>query len=112
MTNSPAERSVGLVLDELISRLEKLSDTPGLDAQVLLAGLLEKPRSWILAHPETILAPGRFTTREAQVARLEKGEPLPYVLRRWEFFGLDFEVTPEVLIPRPETELMVEHAIA
>jgi release factor glutamine methyltransferase len=112
MTNKPVGRSVEPVLDELISRLEKLSDTPGLDAQVLLAGLLEKPRSWVLAHPEIILAPGRLTALEAQVARLEKGEPLPYVLRRWEFFGLEFEVTPDVLIPRPETELMVEHAIA
>ena len=44
--------------------------------------------------------------------RLESGEPLPYVLGQWEFFGLEFEVTPDVLIPRPETELLVERAIA
>ena len=43
--------------------------------------------------------------------RLEDGEPLPYVLGRWDFFGLGFEVTPDVLIPRPETELLVERAI-
>lgn len=45
------------------------------------------------------------------VQRLERGEPLPYVLGHWEFFGLDFDLTPEVLIPRPETELLVERAI-
>ena len=43
--------------------------------------------------------------------RLEAGEPLPYVLGHWEFFGLDFEISPDVLIPRPETELLVEQAI-
>ncbi len=46
------------------------------------------------------------------LARLELGESFPYVLGHWEFFGLDFEVTPDVLIPRPETELLVEKAIA
>ena len=46
------------------------------------------------------------------IQRLELGEPLPYVLGHWEFFGLDFDLTPEVLIPRPETELLAEHAIA
>jgi release factor glutamine methyltransferase len=46
------------------------------------------------------------------VRRLEGGQPLPYILGGWEFFGLPFRVTPDVLIPRPETELMVEHAMA
>jgi release factor glutamine methyltransferase len=49
---------------------------------------------------------------EALVARLEGGEPLPYIVGAWEFFGLEFEVTPDVLIPRPETELLVEKSIA
>ncbi len=44
--------------------------------------------------------------------RLEWGEPLPYVLGRWEFYGLEFEVGPQALIPRPETELLVETALA
>ena len=43
---------------------------------------------------------------------MEQGEPLPYVIGQWEFFNLEFEVTPDVLIPRPETELLVERAIA
>jgi release factor glutamine methyltransferase len=79
---------------------------------VLLARLLDRPRSWVLAHPEEPLVVNQFTTLEALTIRLEEGELLPYILGSWEFFGLEFEVTPDVLIPRPETELLVEKAIA
>ncbi|HTX92506.1 MAG TPA: peptide chain release factor N(5)-glutamine methyltransferase [Anaerolineales bacterium] len=112
MTSKIREDTVGVTLDGLFSRLEKVSDTPGLDAQVLLARLLDRPRSWVLAHPDEPLAGDQLSALDALVRRLEKGEPLPYVLGRWEFFGLEFEVSPDVLIPRPETELMVERAIA
>jgi release factor glutamine methyltransferase len=108
MTN----KTVGATLDGLIPRLEKTSDSPGLDAQVVLARVLEKPRSWVVAHPEAPLTRSRSAALEALVARLEKGKPLPYVLGRWDFFGLEFEVTPDVLIPRPETEMLVERALA
>ena len=104
--------TVGKTLGELISRLENISDTPALDAQVLLAHLLGRPRSWVLAHPEEPLAGNQLNALESLVIRLEKGEPLPYILGAWEFFGLEFEVMPDVLIPRPETELLVEQAIA
>jgi release factor glutamine methyltransferase len=103
--------TVGAGLDALIARLEKTSDTPGLDAQVLMAHVLGRPRSLVLAHPEVPLTRVRAAALEALAARLEGGEPLPYVLGRWEFFGLEFELTPEVLIPRPETELLVENAL-
>jgi release factor glutamine methyltransferase len=83
-----------------------------MDAQVLLAFVLEKPRAWVLAHPEAILTPDQERRLGESQARLEQGEPLPYVLGRWEFYGLDFSVNPSVLIPRPETELLVEHALA
>ncbi len=66
----------------------------------------------MLAHPETSLDPQAFSVLENLIQRLEHGEPLPYVLGHWEFFGLDFDLTPDVLIPRPETELLVEHAVA
>jgi release factor glutamine methyltransferase len=112
VTSKAGEQTVGETLDGLISRLEKTSDTPGLDAQVLLARLLEKPRSWVLAHPDVPLTENRIFVLEALVARLEGGEPFPYVVGAWEFFGLEFEVTPDVLIPRPETELLVERALS
>ena len=96
----------------VVSRLSSLSDTPALDASVLLARIVERPRSWILAHPELTLTNEQQDQLNASLTRLENGEPFPYVLGRWEFFGLEFEVTPDVLIPRPETELLVEKAIA
>jgi len=112
MTSKAGGETVGAVLEDVIPRLESHSDTPGLDAQVLLARLLKKPRSWVMAHPEAPLTGKRVAALESLVARLEGGEPLPYVLGSWEFFGLEFEITPDVLIPRPETELLVERALA
>lgn len=111
-TSKLGNQTIGKILDGLYTRLEKTSDTPGLDAQVLLARFMEKPRSWVLAHPDESLDPNKLAELERQVARLVGGEPLPYILGTWEFFGLEFDVTPDVLIPRPETELLVEKAIA
>lgn len=100
------------VLSNLAERLHPLSDTAFLDASVLLAHILHKPRSWVLAQHELNLTEKQKNQLGEFVKRLEEGEPLPYVLGHWEFFGMDFDVTPDVLIPRPETELMVEKAIA
>ena len=97
---------------DLTTRLALISDTPALDASVLLAHILDKPRTWVMAHPELSLTPKQQKQLEDSLARFENGEPFPYILGNWEFFGLDFDVTPDVLIPRPETELLVEKAIA
>jgi release factor glutamine methyltransferase len=100
------------LLSEITAHLAPITDTPALDASVLIAHIIEKPRTWVLAHPEVVLTPEQKTQLEDSLARLERDEPFPYVLGRWEFFGLELEVTPDVLIPRPETELLVEKAIA
>ncbi len=100
------------LLSDISIRLASVSDTPALDASVLLARILERPRSWILAHPELTLTVEQQKQLDTSLSRLQKGEPFPYVLGRWEFFGLEFKVTTDVLIPRPETELLVEKAIA
>ena len=100
------------LLTEVTRRLTSISDTPALDASVLIAHIIEKPRTWVLAHTEILLTPQQKTKLHDSLARLERGEPFPYVLGHWEFFGLEFELTPGVLIPRPETELLVEKAIA
>lgn len=100
------------LLSDITSRLASTSDTPALDASVLLAHVIDKPRTWVVAHPEFTATPQQQSKIDDLVARLENGEPFPYVLGHWEFFGLDLEVTPDVLIPRPETELLVEKAIA
>jgi release factor glutamine methyltransferase len=99
------------LLEDTAARLSSLSDTSELDAQVLIAHILDKPRTWVLAHPITSLRNDQLTELNRLIDRLELGEPLPYVLGHWEFFGLDFDVTSDVLIPRPETELLAERAI-
>jgi len=86
--------------------------TSRLDLQTLLAHVLGQPRAWVLAHPEAPLTQEQTREWKAALARLRRGVPLPYVLGRWEFFGMEFIVTPEVLIPRPETELLVETALS
>jgi release factor glutamine methyltransferase len=111
-TSKAGGQSIGEALDALFLRLEKTSDIPTLDAQLLLAHLLNRSRAWIFTHPETPLSNDQVIDLEKQVSRLQEGEPLPYILGVWEFFGLEFEVTSDVLIPRPETELLVERALS
>lgn len=83
-----------------------------LDLQTLLAHLFNQSRAWVLAHPEAALSSEQTREWKASLRRLRRGVPLSYVLGHWEFFGLEFLVTPEVLIPRPETELLVETALS
>jgi release factor glutamine methyltransferase len=103
--------NVQQALTRLVPLLAPHSETPRLEAQVLAAHVLEKTRTWVMAHPEADLRPDQVLALEQAAAKLEAGVPLPYVLGRWEFYGLDLVLTPEVLIPRPETELLVEHAL-
>jgi release factor glutamine methyltransferase len=99
------------LLDDAARRLV-FSDTPQLDAQVILAHVIGHPRTWLIAHLETPLTPPQIDSAHRAFARLKAGEPLPYIIGHWEFYGLDFNITKDVLIPRPETELLVEKAIS
>jgi len=99
------------LLADLTTQLSPISDTPALDASVLLAHIIDKPRTWVMAHPDLALTCDQQKELADSLERLERGEPFPYVLGHWEFFGLELDVTPDVLIPRPETELLVEKAI-
>jgi release factor glutamine methyltransferase len=100
------------LLSDITDRLIPFSDTPALDASVLIAHIVEKPRTWVIAHPELALTDEQQYQLNDSLRRLERGEAFPYVLGCWEFFGMNFDITPDVLIPRPETELLVERAIA
>ncbi|HSB67203.1 MAG TPA: peptide chain release factor N(5)-glutamine methyltransferase [Anaerolineales bacterium] len=99
------------ILIQLTQRLGPLSETAVLDAQVLVAHHLGKSRTWVMSHPEALIYETQYKEILESTHRLEKGELLPYVLGHWEFYGLDFDLTQDVLIPRPETELLVERAI-
>lgn len=82
------------------------------EARLLLAHVLGRPVAWLLAHDDE--APGEAARKDflALAARREAGEPLAYLLGWREFYGREFAVSPAVLIPRPETELLVELALA
>lgn len=96
--------------ESIRKQLAPASDSPSLDAQVLLAHILNKTRAWVMAHPEASLNARQEESLHNALCRLVQGEPLPYILGHWEFYGLDFIVSPAVLIPRPETELLVDYA--
>ena len=78
------------------------------DAQLLLAHTLERDRTWLLAHPEAELTAAQTDRLRALTARRASHEPLQYLTGQQEFYGLTLHVTPDTLIPRPETELLVE----
>ena len=103
--------TVGLALSEGRASLAQMTDSPSLEASLLLASILGKPRSWIVTHPEAPLAADDLAAFHQVLTQVAQGTALPYVLGQWAFFGRDFEVTPDVLIPRPETEGLVESAL-
>jgi len=86
-------------------------DRPTAEARLILQSVLNLSRAAVATHPERTLTPDQQRRLVETLDRRIAGEPLPYILGHWEFFGLDFLVTPAVLIPRPETELMVESAL-
>ena len=107
----PAELNLGDFLRKTSPEITQLVELPQQTLLVLLSHVLKQPQTWILAHPEAVLSATQQTELTALVARLKQGEPLPYLTSKQDFFGLSFEVSPAVLIPRPETELLVETAV-
>lgn len=81
------------------------------DANTLLAFVLNKNQTFLVAHSEYELSDEEEKAFQATVARRAKREPVQYITGRQEFYGLDFAVAPGVLIPRPETEIIVENAL-
>ncbi|AOY00680.1 peptide chain release factor N(5)-glutamine methyltransferase [Jeongeupia sp. USM3] len=82
------------------------------DARVLLQHALQVSRAWLIGHADDVLPPAQAAAFEALAARRRAGEPVAYLVGTREFYGRDFAVSPAVLIPRPETELLVELALA
>lgn len=88
------------------------SPTPRLDAELLLADALGKPRSYLRTWPERELEDEQLARFQASLQRRRQGEPVAYILGHQGFWSLDLEVAPHTLIPRPDTELLVENALA
>jgi release factor glutamine methyltransferase len=100
------------VSEWLLSATKRLAavgiDSPGLDAKMLAAHLFGKDRTWVITHPEAEIDE---PTAQALLRRREAREPLAYILEWREFYGRRFTVKPGVLIPRQETEVLLESAL-
>ncbi|MEJ2110536.1 MAG: peptide chain release factor N(5)-glutamine methyltransferase [Acidobacteriota bacterium] len=87
-------------------------ESPDLSSDLLLGFAIGRNRVYILSHPEETLSNPAWERYRSYVLRHAKGEPIQYLTGEREFFGLDFRVTPAVLVPRPETEFLVEAAVS
>jgi release factor glutamine methyltransferase len=118
MANSRAGTNPGhgrdIVKKDVRSVLNQAAEQLGepADAEALLLHLLGKPRSWLFAHAEDDLDVAVQTAYAALLARREQGEPVAYITGHRGFWSMDLQVSPATLIPRPETELLVELALA
>ncbi|WIO74607.1 peptide chain release factor N(5)-glutamine methyltransferase [Porticoccaceae bacterium LTM1] len=91
--------------------LENISTTPRLDIEVLLCHVLEKPRSYLFAWPDEVLSEQQEALFSALLDRRKKGEPVAHLTGVREFWSLPLQVNSSTLIPRPDTELLVEAAL-
>jgi release factor glutamine methyltransferase len=99
-------------LAALRERLDGASATAALDAELLVAQVLGIDRAALASDPGRTLQPEELLALESLLRRRIAGEPLAYLTGRREFWSIELEVTPDVLVPRPETELLVERALA
>ena len=108
----PQVMDVRATLREGIARLRAAKvPSDALAAELLLMHALGRDRTWLYSYPETPLEPAATLKYFALIARRAAGEPTQYLTGKQEFWGLEFEVNPAVLIPRPETEHVIEVAL-
>lgn len=104
-------REIRSLIDLVTERLRPVSDTPRLEADLLVARAINMPRSYLFAHPDDELDDGALGRLISEVERRLDGEPLAYISGMKEFWSLELMVTPATLVPRPETERLVELAL-
>jgi release factor glutamine methyltransferase len=100
-----------ILADATLELADSGSDSPKLDADVLLMHLLKIERSRLLSHPELKITEKQKNDFTRLIERRKSGEPVSYIVGSKEFWSLDFKVTKEVLIPRPETECLIEEVL-
>jgi release factor glutamine methyltransferase len=115
---APPPGGEGSIADCLRAAATRLQNTLALEprearleAQILIARALEVNRAWLVAHDRDRPTAHQQHAIETLIARREAGEPVAYILGEREFYGRTFKVSPDVLIPRPDTELLVEAAL-
>ncbi|MDC5706743.1 peptide chain release factor N(5)-glutamine methyltransferase [Vibrio europaeus] len=107
-----ADSSVESTLKKAVQQLQESgSDSPSLDAAVLLCHALDKPRSFLLTWPDKILEAQQLSDFQNLLQRRLSGEPIAYIMGEREFWSLPLKVSPTTLIPRPDTERLVEVAL-
>jgi release factor glutamine methyltransferase len=103
--------SIADAITETTSQLRSVSESPRLDAELLIARAIDMPRSYLFAHPEDALDEAALARLRATVERRLAGEPMAYIEGIKEFWSLELMVSPATLVPRPETEILVERAL-
>lgn len=109
--NQEDGQRIDALLGDAVSRLEPVSESPRLDAEILLSRSIDMPRSYLFAHPEDVLDDAAFDRFDALLARRLSGEPMAYIMSIKEFWSHELLVNAATLVPRPETELLVELAL-
>lgn len=102
---------IDAVLLDATLRLGEVSDSARLDAELLLCRSIDMPRSYLFAHPEDTLDEGALKRLNHLLERRLSGEPMAYITGSREFWSLELVVSPATLVPRPETELLVDLAL-
>ena len=102
---------VSQLLLSAIQQLNELSDSPRLDAEVLLAHSLDKTRTWLITWPDRDLSENEINQFQQLLRRRIAGEPIAHITGQREFWSMSLNVSPDTLIPRPDTELMVEQIL-
>lgn len=103
--------SIATAIAEATNRLSVNSESARLDAEILVARSIGMPRSYLFAHPEDSLDEIALQRLNETIERRSDGVPLAYITGSKEFWSLELQVSPATLVPRPETELLVEHAL-
>jgi len=102
---------IDTALADATERLRNVSDSPMLDAELLLARALDVPRTYLVAHPEDSLDPAAVERFFSAIERRSDGLPLAYISGEKEFWSMTLFVSPDTLVPRPETEVLVQQAL-
>jgi release factor glutamine methyltransferase len=100
--------TIASLIEQGYRLLNDISDSPKLDAQILLCFVIDKPASFLLTWPENILTAANIEQYQALLLRRQQSEPIAYIVGVREFWSLPFYVSPATLIPRPDTETLIE----
>ena len=109
--NTEINKRIDAVLADAVARLAEISESARLDAEILLARIIDMPRSYLFAHPEDELDKHSYERFAALLQRRADGEPMAYIMGIKEFWSHELIVNAATLVPRPETELLVDLAL-